>query len=161
MLFSFVRISYNKKSRGLLRLVPFIKATLAVVALITLAWLAQVIWRFATLSFLYVFPPCLLVMVFLEVALWIFNKLRDHMTYRNDIYEYKKWIKINHVPCSMISFYLHMYSNQIWWLYLHDNSPCDHVIKGYVTKWLHVISSFPPNSIYISFLKLWHNNIEN
>ena len=43
MLFSFVRISYNRKSHSLLRLVPFNKATLRAVALITLAQLTQVI----------------------------------------------------------------------------------------------------------------------
>ena len=37
MLFSFVKILYNQKSRGLLRMVPFIKATIGAVALITLA----------------------------------------------------------------------------------------------------------------------------
>ena len=47
MLFLFVRISYNQKPRGLLRLVPFIKATLEVVALISLAWLTQVTWRYS------------------------------------------------------------------------------------------------------------------
>ena len=41
MLFSFVRVSYNQKLRGLLRLVPFIKTTLGTVALITLALLTQ------------------------------------------------------------------------------------------------------------------------
>ena len=90
MLFSFVRISYNQKSRVLLRLVPFSKATLVAVALITLAWLTKTIWRYATLSFLYVFPPSLVVIVFLEVGLWSFNKLRDYMRYKNNIKEYKK-----------------------------------------------------------------------
>ena len=42
MLFSFVRISCNQKSRGLLRWVPFIEATLGAVALITLALLGRV-----------------------------------------------------------------------------------------------------------------------
>ena len=97
MLFSFVRISYNQKSRDLLRLIPFIKANLETVALITLVWLTQVISRYATFSFLYVFLPSLVVVVFLEVALWSFNKLRDHMTYKNDIYEYKKRVIINYV----------------------------------------------------------------
>ena len=51
MLFSFVRISYNQKSSILLRLVPFIKATLGAVAFITLAWLTQIIWRYGTFLF--------------------------------------------------------------------------------------------------------------
>ena len=41
MLFSFVRISYNQKSRDMLRLVPFIKATLEDVSLITLVCLSS------------------------------------------------------------------------------------------------------------------------
>ena len=93
MLFSFVRISYNQKSRGLLRWVLFIKATLGAAALINLAWSGHVIWRYATISFLYLFPQ----IVFLEVALWSFIKLRDHLTYRNDIQENKKRVIINHV----------------------------------------------------------------
>ena len=35
-----------------------------------------------------------------------------------------------------------------------------HVISP-VTQLLHTISSFPPNLVYMSFFKLWHNNIEN
>ena len=42
MLFSFVRISCNQRSTGLLRWVPFIEATLGAVALITLALLGHV-----------------------------------------------------------------------------------------------------------------------
>ena len=79
-LFSFVRISYNQKSRNLLRLVPFIKATLGVVALMTLGWSTQVIRRYATLSFFYVFLPSLTVFlkvwqatVFLKIGLWSFK----------------------------------------------------------------------------------------
>ena len=37
----------------------------------------------------------------------------------------------------------------------------DHVIKRHVTQSLHTISSFPPNLVYMSSFKLWHNNIEN
>ena len=129
MLFSFVRISYNKQSCGLLRWVPFIKATLGVVALITLAWLGHVIWRYVTISFLYVFSPSLVVIVFLEVALWRFNKLCDH------------------VHIGMASFYSHMYSNQVLWLqssgklgYNILNSPCDHMIKDHATPM--VVHSF-------------------
>ena len=33
----------------------------------------------------------------------------------------------------------------------------DHVIKFHVTQWLHTISSFPPNLIYMSFFKLFFN----
>ena len=69
MLFSVVRVSYSKKSSDLLRLVPSIKATFGAVALITLVRLTQVISRYATLSFLYVMLPSLVVMVFLEVGL--------------------------------------------------------------------------------------------
>ena len=90
MLVWFVRISYNQKISDLLRLASFIKAILGAIALITLAWLTHVIWRHATLSFLYVFPPSLVVIVFLEVGLWSFNKLRDYMRYKNNIKEYKK-----------------------------------------------------------------------
>ena len=41
MLHSFVRISCNQRSRGLLRWVPFIEAPLGAVALITLALLGH------------------------------------------------------------------------------------------------------------------------
>ena len=41
------------------------------------------------------------------------------------------------------------------------NLPCDDVTKGHVTQWLHAISSFPPNLVYMYFLKLQHNNIKN
>ena len=93
-LFSFVKISYNQKSRNLLRRVPFIKAALGVVALMTLGWSTQVIWRYATFSFFYVFPPSLTVFlkvwqatVFLKVGLWSFNTnvitWLTGMTYRN------------------------------------------------------------------------------
>ena len=57
--------------------VTFIEANLEAVVLIILAWLGHVIWRYATISFWYVFPPSLVVIVFVEVALW--------MTYRNII----------------------------------------------------------------------------
>ena len=48
---------------------------------------------------------------------------------------------------------------KLWYIVL--NLPCDHMVKGPVTQWLHAISSFPPNLVYISFLKIWHNNMEN
>ena len=56
MLLWFVRISCNQRSSSLLRWVPFIEAILRVVALITLAGLGHATWRYATISFLYVFP---------------------------------------------------------------------------------------------------------
>ena len=34
---------------------------------------------------------------FLDIALWSFNKLHDHVTYKNDIWEYKKRVIINHM----------------------------------------------------------------
>ena len=78
---AFVKVAYalfiNQKSSGVMRCVPFIQATLVAVALITLAWLGHDTWRYATISFWYI--------VFLEVVLWNFNKLNDHVTYKNDI----------------------------------------------------------------------------
>ena len=44
-----------------------------------------------------IFPPILVVIVFLEVELWSFNKLYHHVTYKNDIYKYSKRVIINHV----------------------------------------------------------------
>ena len=62
MLFSFVRISCNQRSCGLLRWVLFIEATVeAEVIVCTLAWLGHVNWRHATISFWCVFPPRLVV----------------------------------------------------------------------------------------------------
>ena len=83
MLFSFVRISHHQRPRCLSRWIPFIKATLGAVDLITLAWLGHMTWRYAIVSFWYVFPPTLVAIVYLEVALLSFNKLLDHGTYRN------------------------------------------------------------------------------
>ena len=34
------------------------------------------------------------------------------------------------------------------------NLPRDHVIKSHVTEWLHTISSFAPNLVYVCFFKL-------
>ena len=65
----------------------FHEAALGAVALITLAWLGHVTWRYAIMSFWYVFPPRFVAIVFVEVVLWI-NKLHDHeiyMKYMNDI----------------------------------------------------------------------------
>ena len=58
--------------------------------------LGHVIRRYAIISFLNVFPPSLVLIVLLEVALWRFNKWRDQVTYRNGI-----------------SFYSNMHSNQV------------------------------------------------
>ena len=81
----------------------FIKVTLVDVALIFLMWLGHVTWRYATISFWYVFSSRLVVIIFVKAALRSFNKLRYHviyMIYTNDIYEYNNWVIINHVKYS-------------------------------------------------------------
>ena len=46
------------------------------------------------------FPPRLLVIIFVEIVLWSFNKLRDHMSYMNDIKKNNKWHIINLMTCN-------------------------------------------------------------
>ena len=53
------------------------------------------------------------VTAFLEVALLSFNKLRDHVTYRNVIEEYKKRVVINHVT-DRNGIILFTYVFQVW-----------------------------------------------
>ena len=140
MLFSLIRISYNQNSRILLWLVLFIKPTLGTVTLITFAPLIQDISSHAILSLLYVFRPSLVIIVFLRVALWSFNKLHDHMTYKN----MKKRVIIQHVTYSNgIILFAYVFQPSFV-LYLCKN--CDitflnyHVITPSIATWF-----FPSN----------------
>ena len=114
------------------------------------------------LILIYIFPPGLV--VFLEVALYSFNIWHDHVTYKNDIWEYKKRVIINHITYSsgIILFVTRFRdcSRPETWKSNVLNLPCEHVIKGHVNQWLYTTSFFP-HLVYMSFLKLWHNNEEN
>ena len=52
-------------------------------------------------------PPNLV--VFLKVALWSFNKLYDHATYKNYIWEIKKRVIINHMTYKEQYYFISIY----------------------------------------------------
>ena len=110
--------------------------------------LGHVIRRYAIISFLNVFPPSLVLIVLLEIALWRFNKWSgDIQEWYIILFEYAfqpSYCDCSLCECCDITFLIY---HVIAWQKVH------------VTQWLHAIWSFSWNLVYMYFLKLWHTSI--
>ena len=154
ILFSFVRVSYNQRSRGLLRLVPFIEATLWAVALIFLAWLKSYKDTLHSHSYLYSHQVWWLQSSWklcYEVLIYYVITWHTEMTYRNkkasdnkscDIKQCYHVLQPSLVSASLWKLWYKVFNLVITWSKVMSPNGCMQ------------LDFFPPNLVYMSFFKL-------